>query len=206
MRYLRFGEIPKSGKSVNFFKLTNEQNEDFTYMLKVGEVERAFTECVPSEAYEDGLSVFEMDKNGMPVLSNMQLITSLLARLDGVVYEVSGDEVSRGNDGEPLISNAKIEKKRRINKEKLLDYVLKILLSNFKNAEYDKNSGFGENKIFKFYAEYKINKKTGEKVSFWEKTTGENWVNVPPYTEYTFNGWTFSNPVDGFETKLGIKR
>lgn len=206
MRYLRFGEIPKRGKSVNFLKLTNAQNEDFTYMCEIGEIERAFDECVPVDAYEDGLSVFEMDKNGMPILSNLQLITSLLARLDDAVYEMSGDEISKGNDGEPLISNAKIEKKRRISKAKMLDYVLTILLLNFKNAEYDKDSDFSENKLFHFRVGYKINKKTGEKVSIWDTTDGDDWIKMPEYTEYTLNGWTFSNPVDGFETKLGIKR
>ena len=30
MRYLRFGEVPENEKSINFMKLSFEQNEDYT--------------------------------------------------------------------------------------------------------------------------------------------------------------------------------
>lgn len=205
MKYLRFGEIPKGGRSVNYLKLTYETNEDFTYDLRIGDIEGAF-EKIPKDAYEVGLSVFEIDQNRMPILSNLQLVSSLLSRLDDGIYEVSGVKVGDGNDGEPLISLSEIEKKRRIGKEKLVDHVLSTLLANFKTAEYDRQDDCGDNKLFSFYVQKKINKKTGEKVSIWDDTDGEEWVNMPAYTEYKFNGWTFSHPVDGFDVNMGIKR
>lgn len=204
MKYLRLGEIPKSGKSINFLKMTIRQQEDFTFFCQNGDMDEAF-ECVPESAYEAGLSVFEMNGKNMPVLSNLQLITSLLSRIDDVIYEVSGEEIGKGNDGEPLIRNVKVEKKMQISKEKMLDYILSVLSTNFHSVSFNKNDNNNENKIGNFFAEYKINKRTGEKVSIWEKTEGDDWVNIPAYTEYTFNGWTFSNPVDGFETNLGIR-
>lgn len=61
-RYLRFGEIPENGKSVNFLKVTNDQNEDFSYLLRCGEVEAAF-DMVPEAAFEPGVSAFDLDDN-----------------------------------------------------------------------------------------------------------------------------------------------
>lgn len=205
MRYLRFGQIPESGRSVNFLKMSFEEQEDFNWFRKNGDIERAFS-CVPDNAYELGVSVFEMNDEGMPILQNLQLVNSLLFRLDNVIYEVTGEEVAKGNDDEPLIANIKIEKKRYIKKEKLLDLVLSILLTNFRNAKYNKEDDFGENRISEFHLEQKVNKKTGEKVQIWEETEGSDWVPVPLVKEYTFNGWTFSNPVSSFSVNLGIKR
>ena len=205
MMYLRFGEVPKNRKSINFLKMSIKQQEDFTFFCENGDMEEAYA-CVPESAYEAGLSVFEMNAEKMPVISNLQLVTSLLSRIDDVIYEVSGEEIGKGNDGEPLINNVKIEKTVQIDKEKILNYVLTVLVSSFKCVRFDKTKNNKENKINSFFAEYKINKKTGEKISIWEKTEGADWINIPPYTEYTFNGWSFSDPVDGFEADLGIKR
>lgn len=167
MRYLRFGEIPKNGKSVNFLKLTNEQNEDFTYACEVGSYEKALAE-LPEEAFEAGLSVFEIDENGMPKLDNLQLVSSMLIRADAPIYEISGDVVGIGNDGEPLIEVEKVEKKRRISKEKLINHAVSTLCKNFKNAEFVGNSDDSECHLRSFYVEKKINIKTGEKVSIWD--------------------------------------
>ena len=196
-KFLRFGEIPETGKSVNFLKMSFSQVEDFTFFCENGDMIQAY-DCVPEDAYEVGLSVFEIDKNGMPVLENLKLITSLLTRINDKIYLVEGNEVGRGHDGEPLISDVLIIKIRRIKKETLLDYILEILLKNFNHAKFDKNAEKGE-KLHQFYCEYKINKKTGEKVSIWEQTEGKEWVKVPPVTEYTFMGWTFSEPVVDFK-------
>lgn len=206
MRYLRFGEIPENGKSVNFLKLTSSQNEDFTYTCEVSSYEEALAE-LPENCFEDGLSVFEIDENGMPKLNNLQLVSSMLARLDSKVCEVSGKQVGTGNDGEPLIAVEKVEKKRRISKEKLINHAISTLCKNFKNAEFVGNLGDSDCQLHSFYVEEKINIKTGEKVSIWDSAaSGDEWVKIPPHTEYTACGWTFSNPIDEFDVDLGIKR
>lgn len=203
-RYLRFGEIPKNGNSINFLKLTFDQQEDFNFNIKTGDYERAIS-CVPSDAYEKGTSVFEMDNNGMPVLSNLHLVTSLLSRIDYPVYEVSGEIVGTGNDLDPIISDIQIIKRRRMDKKKLIDHVLYTMISNFRFVEYTESNNNERNQIFKFCKEYKINKNTGEKVNAWDIVSGNEWVQMPPNTEYHFNGWVFSDPVDGFCAKRTIK-
>lgn len=205
MRYLRFGEIPKDGKSVNFLKLTSSQNEDFTYACEVGSYEEALAD-LPEDAFETGLSVFEMGENGLPELGNLQLVNSMLARLDSKIYEVSGEQVGTGNDGEPLIEVEKVEKKRRISREKLINHAISTLCRNFKNSEFSGNSEDSDCHLHSFYIEQKININTGEKASIWNDAQGDEWVNMPPYREYATCGWTFSNPVDGFDVNLGIKR
>ena len=202
--YLRFGEIPECGKSINFFKMTNSQNETFTYYLNIGEIGLAFG-SVPSDAFENGLSVFELDEYGMPVLTNLQLVSSLLARINKVAYIVTGEEIQKGNDGEPLIKLEKIENSKEFDKNALIDYALSVLQSNFEMQEYNEEENYGSNELFHFFAEYKINKKTGEKVSRWTETKGNDWELLPGVDEYVLNGWTFSNPVDGFEVKLGMQ-
>lgn len=57
MYFLRFGEIPKNEKSINFLKMTNDQNDNFTYALDVYGYNEAL-ECVPECAYEKGVSCF----------------------------------------------------------------------------------------------------------------------------------------------------
>ena len=174
---MRFGKIPPSGKSINFFKMTNEENENFTYALEIGEIEQAF-EMVPEDAFETGLSVFDVNDNGMPELPNMQLITSLLGRLDDTVYIVSGEEIERGNDGEPLIVFDKIECEKAIDKKEMLDYVITLLKSNFENYEYIEEENYNSNQVFYF------------------NVNGGEWC---------FNGWTFRNPKNGFDATIGTR-
>lgn len=48
-KYIRFGQIPKNGRSVNFMKMTFEQSEDFNYYLEnFGHCEK-----LPDEAGKD---------------------------------------------------------------------------------------------------------------------------------------------------------
>jgi hypothetical protein len=161
---------------------------------------------VPDDAFETGVSVFEIDKNGLPILSNLQLVSSLLSRLDHKAFEITGEKVGIGNDGEPLVSNITILKQRRIKKEKLINHVLKVLLSNFKTATYDETKNHSDNSLLSFYVETKINIKTGERVSIYEDYGNyTDYIRCPSYDEYIFNGWEFSNPVDTFPTQLGYK-
>lgn len=176
-KYLRFGKIPKRGKSINFFKMTNEENENFTYALEIGEIEQAF-EMVPEDAYEAGLSVFDVNDNGMPELPNLQLVSSLLARINDVAYIVSGEEITRGNDGEPLITFDKIEYKKTLDKKEMLDYVISVMKSNFENYVYNEKENHDSNQVFYF------------------NVNGGEWC---------FNGWTFKNPKIGFDATIGAR-
>lgn len=203
MKYLRFGKIPKNGKSVNFLKLTNDQNEDFTYACEIGETEQAFAE-LPESAFEDGVSVFEMDESGMPRLDNLRLVSSMLSRIDYPLYEVEGDEVSRGNDGEPLISVLKA-KESHIGREDLLLHAISVLCKSFKSSKFEGGVDGGSVRLGHFFVEEKTNVETGETVSIWQDVSGGVWVRKPPRTEYTVNGWVFSEPIDGFDVNLGIK-
>lgn len=205
MRYLRFGNVPENGKSINFLKLTNSQNEDFTYDCEVESYEYAVSK-LPEYVFENGVSVFEIDENGLPKLCTLRLVSSMLSRINLPVYEISGKQVGTGNDGEPIIKVEKVDKKRRIGQEKLVNHVISTLCKYFKNAEFNKDFYKDSCELYSFYVENKINIKTGEIVSIWNEVDGNDWVKMPPYTEYKTCGWTFSNPVDGFDVNIGTRR
>ena len=120
MKAIRFGEIPKSGKSLNYMKLTPDQRSDVSEMdhANLESEIRYFIENVNSwkrvnfdELLEEGVSVFE-EENGIPIIRNEQQAKSLKNRIGDVIYMVEGDRVGTGQDGEPLLkitSAAKIE-------------------------------------------------------------------------------------------------
>lgn len=177
MKFLRFGKIPESGKSVNFLKMTNNQVDNFSFCADIGDMEQAY-EYVPTDAYEPGLSVFRMTPDGLPEIGNMRRIYSLCARLDESAYIVTGEEVGQGNDDEPLVMVESV-KPAEIIKDQLVNLILSTLKNVFANAVYDASTDFGINEINAFY------------------TKGKE--------EFCFNGWTFSDPVPGFDTSTGIK-
>jgi len=93
-QYIRFGELPRSGKSTIFFRGE-----------PVGE--------------EEGVSVWDCKQDGdkyiplLPDVPNEDAKDDLFRMLNytymyGNVYLVTGREVGRGQDGEPLIANAEI--------------------------------------------------------------------------------------------------
>lgn len=198
-KYIRFGEVPKSEKSVNFIKLSFDESAGFNYEVEQGNIDEAY-DLVSPDALEDGVSVFDCDKHSMmPILSNLRLVKSLLARLDSAIYLVEGEEVGRGQDGEPLIRSVTIVKKRRIKKETLLDLVLEVLIKNFENASFDASKEVGSCQIYEFGGRQRINKKTGERVSEYEELANPaEWVLSPLKVRYCWMGWAFSNPVKDF--------
>lgn len=196
MKYLRFGELPESGKSINFLRLSFAESEAFTEKLNTS----GYIEAVaglPAHCFEPGLSVFEMDADGLPVLSNINLARSLSVRIGAPVYEISGEIAGTGADGEPLLKNIKIIKKRRITKDKLINCILCALVSHFRNAKKtDPESNCFE--FHTFTVQKKINIATGEQVGRWTTTTGREWILQPEQKLYSFAGWDFSDPVGGF--------
>ena len=204
-KYLRFGEIPKNEKSINFMKLNFQQQEDFSYFRKNNDIEKAL-ELIPGDAFEDGISVFEMDENGMPILNNLNLIKSFLSRFQKEkAFEVSGAVAGFGIDNEPLLKNVEVLKNRRLNKEKCIMHVLKILISNFKYCEKVKNAS-DDLVVYEFVTREKINVVTGEKVHYLSDVANPNeWVKLPEVTTYTFYGWEFSEPINNFKCEYNLK-
>ena len=138
--FIRFGEIPTNEKSINFFKVTNSQNSDFAFAISIGEIETAFS-FIPSDAFEDGVSVFKVDDCENIKLDNMRLISSLANRI-GVnekCYLVDGDVVGIGNDGEPLINNIKIVKEIDLSEKTLSEFVFNKLSEVFEFASGERN-------------------------------------------------------------------
>ena len=75
--YIRLGEIPTDGRSVNFLKMTSSQKDAFHYADIEGSDARA---DIPEECKECGLSVFVTGKDGMPVFENLRQVSSFCCR------------------------------------------------------------------------------------------------------------------------------
>ena len=112
MKAIRFGEIPNSGKSLNYLKLTADQRSDVSEMdhANLESEIRYFIENVNSwkrvdydSLWECGVSVFE-EENGLPVIRNERQSKSLKNRIGDTIYLVEGERVGTGEDGEPLIN------------------------------------------------------------------------------------------------------
>lgn len=110
--FLRFGEIPENERSINWMKVKFDDQRDFEWALESHSFEDALGMIRNLEdVLESGLSVFEIDQNYNPVLSNEKLQKSYNSRLGKKkMYLVDGDVVGTGQDGEPLIRNVKIIK------------------------------------------------------------------------------------------------
>lgn len=196
MKYLRFGEIPEGGKSINFLRLSFKENEAFAETLNASGYSEAVA-ALPADCLEPGLSVFEMDADGLPVLSNINLVRSLSVRIGAPVYEISGEVAGTGADGDPLITGVNVIKRRRISREKLINCILCALVSHFRSAQKtDAESDSCE--LRTFTVQKKINIVTGEQVDRWTPTTGKEWILQPEQKLYSFARWDFSDPVGGF--------
>lgn len=119
MRAIRFGEIPQSGKSLNYMKLTGDQRNDVAWMDHSNlenEIRFAIANCRSwrnvnfDELWEAGVSVFE-EENGLPIIHNEKQAKSLKNRIGKVAFIVEGEKVGTGEDGEPLL---RIEKATKI--------------------------------------------------------------------------------------------
>lgn len=163
-QYIRFGDIPKDGRSINYFKLTYEQQNVLDY------------EDYPNEVKEVGLSVFEI-KDNKPLLDNLQLITTLHARIKDnyKAYIVVGNEIAKGNDNEPLLSNVEIIGEYLYTKNEMYEYILSILKTKYLSyKDTNEESEF----IGKFYY---------------------------PKEVLICNSIEFKNPIDGFDDTLGYR-
>ena len=199
--YIRLGEIPVDGRSVNFLKMTSSQKDAFHDTEIGGAGTRA---DIPEECKEGGVSVFEIGKDGMPVFENLRQVSSFCCRYGNEkIYEVSGEEVGSGQDGEPLLSDVDIIKSRRISAEKASACVLSFMCRNFKSIQPGSDPDGSELGFFHFYEDEKINIINGERSPSFA-VNGSEWVKVPGRDVYTVCGWTFYDHVPGLDTRLGI--
>lgn len=183
-KYVRFGEIPTGG-SINYTKLTGDQREDIRDLINGGLTPEDAIKTAKSlfnswknvdvdDVLEKGVSVFKADKNGMPVIENMEQAKSLATRLDGrSMFSMSGTVSGTGQDGEPVLSDAK-GKKVNYNVTKMENHLIDTLKKNFSEVKGKKDNNGGRD-IQKFY----------------DNNTGQ--------TYYVYKGYEFRKPKKGFE-------
>lgn len=110
-KYLRLGGIPTNERSINWYKVSLDDQAGFSWALDVYGYEAALREISNlEEVLEDGVSVFELDEEGNPVLENEELRKTYEDYI-GRGYEktyVTGDIAGRGDSGEPLLRNIKV--------------------------------------------------------------------------------------------------
>lgn len=133
MRFLRFGEIPQNEKSINFLKMTNDQNDNFTYAFDAYGYNEAL-ECVPECALENGVSCFNINNN-VPVLDSIELLRSFCARIKDKCYIIEAEQVGKGCDGEPLVKNVRIVEEWQTTEEERAQLAHNILCTMFNNVE-----------------------------------------------------------------------
>ena len=168
-KYIRFGEIPPNERSVNFIKMTLDQVDAFSWAIGAMKAEEAYTEYVPEKALEPGVSVFEMDKNGNPLLKNIGLVRSYCKRAeDEKAYIVTGDPVGTGHDGDILIKNVNIIGTHTPSDQTIINELKKHFSSRTFNPE-EERSGF---------------------LSYCDWRTDEK--------QHSFRGWVFKDCIDDF--------
>lgn len=179
--------------------LTTDQRDAFSDALKIGGYETA-AELIPEDAFEPGLSVFEMSEDGLPVVDSVALAISLSHRIGEPVYEVSGVEVGRGHDGEPLVTVETVES-HQIADNDLVQVAIRFLQTVFRTAVFDPANA-GEKRMCSFYSRRKINIRTGETAEEFDfSKIGPDWILGPYIRTYTIAGWTFSGPTENAPKK-----
>lgn len=107
--YLRYGEIPPNEKSINWYKVKLDDQRDFSWALEAYGIEDAYRMIRNlDEAFENGVSVFELDENDNPILNTEELVKDYERRKGTRSYIVTGDKIGVGNSGEPLIINIQV--------------------------------------------------------------------------------------------------
>lgn len=177
MQFLRFGKVPEKGRSINFFKLTFDQSEDFNFFVSTGYTSEEAIEALKLDdsVFEAGVSAFEIDGNGDIVLTNVMLLNAICKRISNNnedTYIIEGDKVGIGNDGEALVGNITSVQRYDVDKEHMSDYIFETMKENFKHME-------GERKREKFFFG-----------NFWVDTLHNQ------LCKWSFNGVDFFEPIN----------
>ncbi len=140
MKYFRFGKVPESGRSLNWFRLSFREQEDVGYDLKMGDsLEEALWKAGVDESrdglLEDGVSVFELDSDGMPKIQNLQQLVSMVSRIGQTAYIMDGVKVGTGTDAEPLIKDIENIMEATVSAADLASKVESVLVENYEKVE-----------------------------------------------------------------------
>ena len=175
MMYFRFGKIPANEKSLNWFRLSFREQEDVSFALSMGDdLENALWKARVDEdrdgLFENGVSAFKADKNGMPVIENLQQLVSMAARIGKTAYTMTGEEVGKGMDGEPIIRNISNITEASATIQALEEKVVEVLEANHTRIE---NLDYTSRNIY--ITEYGVSYKGREysnPVDGWNTATG----------------------------------
>ena len=144
--YIRFGAVPESGYSLNYFKLRGDEGSDIAEWMDEGKslleaIALSVKDYENRDIFEGGVSVFRKDKNGMPEITNLQQLQSVLERKGSGVYSMSGRQSGIGSDGEPVISGVKGIKKVDMPADKLDKHIERVLQKNYGKSEKSSEPG-----------------------------------------------------------------
>lgn len=167
-QYVRFGYIPKSGRSLNYLKLTGNQRETISDLISDGRTPeesvsfacenfRDFKGIKPDDLFEDGISVFNATPDGKPIIENRTQAESLANRIGQNIFLLTGEEVGTGQDGEPLISNIS-GRQILISDEILQDVIIDFLKSTHETMSGEKDHESNQTKIYSF-TDFRTNEK-----------------------------------------------
>ena len=165
--FVRFGSIPENEMSLNYLKLTGEQRDDISNFTDDGRLTpleavrrlkklglSGWDKINEDDIFEKGVSVFNTS-TGIPKIENLKQAQSMAVRLDKDLYKVTGKEIGKGEDGEPILQDTKSEK-LSFNKKEMIDDLVETLKKNFEMSEgdidYDKSDQifkFGDEVIYK---------------------------------------------------------
>lgn len=174
MLFLRFGEIPKNEKSINFIKSSGDVELfscDFEYPGENKQI-----------VYENGVSVFEIDqKTLLPVLNTLPLCLSFSTRITTNAYIIDAEQVGNGNDNEPLVRNIESLKPWKVfdyeNRNSILEQAMDVLFpKKISHVREKEGNGNFDYTIYMFFEEEYINK-DGEVQERWSipKEDRPNW-------------------------------
>lgn len=180
--FIRFGQIPANGKSIVWYRLTLDEQHDINYSLKYtcSTLEDALREnhidTERKNLWEDGLSVFALDEDGMPRIDNLQQAVSLASRIDDTPYIVTGTQTSTGTDNEPIV---KVDAVRTacVNRADLVEKIERVLKEKYQTIN-DEPMMMSDNRIYCYF-------------------NSEKYV-------VTYQGKEYTDPVEGWNTQLGI--
>lgn len=153
-----------------------------------------------TKEYEKGVSVFDENLE----LTNLRLVSSLANRIGTKAYIVTGDEVGKGNDGEPLIINVKVIEEFKYNDLEISNHIYETMENKFKYHEGDRVST--SYYVGSFTEETKRCKACGKTVNWFENCCDNGYEKREIIKKYVFNEVDFIEPVEGFDCDLGYRK